>query len=149
VITSVERTATMPLSDFFIGDEATARKVDTMLPPGHPDRIDMKGIQQVEMSQLQCVLEGREWQEDILDDYEMVVEESDEGPWVVRVPAPLVAELCDLRGPKLEAAAAAWAATEELQDWDPAEVHEALNDLVKLAKRAQAAGKSLFMWISL
>ena len=37
------------LTDFFIGDDNTARNVDDILPPGHADRIDMKGIQHVEL----------------------------------------------------------------------------------------------------
>lgn len=59
------------LTDFFIGDDETARTVDEVLPPGHPDRVDLKGLMQTEMAQLQCILTDSEWDVKICDEYEM------------------------------------------------------------------------------
>jgi hypothetical protein len=139
----------MPLTDYFISDDAAARTVDDSIPPGHPDRIDLKGIQHVELSQLDCMLTGRAWKVEMIDEYEVVFQKSDDGPWVSRVPLALVTKLADLQGPQLEDAARHWASIEEFEGWDPSEVRESLIELVNMARRSKATGKSLFMWICL
>src|SRR6266849_4140721 len=126
------------LTDFFIGDDNTARNVDQSLPPGHADRVCMKGIMQAEISQLQCILTGREWSADILDEYQQVYRESDEGPWVCRVPVALVSKLAQLEGSAVDDAARKSLSIEDFQDWPIDEMKAFLIELVSLAKRAQS-----------
>jgi hypothetical protein len=39
-----------------------------------------------------------------------------------------------------------WAATEELEDWEPADVHDVVRELSTLARLARADGRRLWFW---
>lgn len=143
------------LTDFFIGDDEIARTLDEAIPPGHADRVDLKGILQVELSYLQCILMGCNWNVEMVDEYEPLFEASDEGPWVCRVPVALVDRLAEIQETELDNVARSWWAIDEFQPgiwgkgWELSEVKGHLTELVKLAKRCETERKSLYMWICL
>ena len=91
-----------------------------------------------------------------LHSYEIVDQQSEDGPWLCRVPLVMVAKLAELQEPKLDQVARAWWTIEEFQPrgswdtgWEIAEVKGHLIELVTLAKRSTVEGKSLYMWICL
>jgi hypothetical protein len=144
------------LTDYLIATEAEAQAGAESIPLDSEDRIDLKGIQHVPLSHLHCILTGREWSSGIIDEYQLVHEASEDGPWVYRLPADLVARLAGLKENHFDVFAKAWWATEHFQPlgemnegYEIAEVKEYLIALTKLARRAQERGKMLYMWMSL
>jgi len=112
--------------------------------------IDIKGIDSVKFGMLHSILTGRSF-EDLLPEYEPVVSVSDDGPWVFRLPSDFVARLATLAGDDKQAVVSKWAATEEfvLDRWTASDVAEAFDDIALLARKADDAGHSLFLWESL
>jgi aryl-alcohol dehydrogenase-like predicted oxidoreductase len=69
--------------------------------------------------------------------------------WVFRVYDQHFATLAALPDARVPDIAAKWAATEELREWPPADVRDALSELIALARDARASGAHLYCWVSL
>jgi hypothetical protein len=139
------------LSDLVVAPAGDAERI------GHADApaaefggIDIKGIDSVKFGTLHSILTGRSFEE-LLSEYEPVVTVSDEGPWVFQIPSDLVARLATLADADKQVAVSKWAATEEfaLSRWTASEVADAFEGIASLAQKAERAGHSLFLWMSL
>jgi hypothetical protein len=143
------------LSDYLLASESEAEAGADSIPLDSPDRIPLKGIQHVEISRLQCQLTGREWTPEVIDEYPIVFQGSEEGPWVFRLPAELVDRLARLAKDEIDAAATTWWSIDEfqphggLQGADLADIRTCLVRLAELAKRGRETGKDLYLWLCL
>lgn len=136
------------LSDLVVATEGDALRIArTTNPAATFGGIDIKGIDSVKFGTLQAILTGSTFEE-LLHLYEPVCE-SDEGPWVFRIPAAFVAKLAVLEGIPLERTAIQWAQTEELEGWDTSAVVQALHAICEFARRAAGSGQALFLWMCL
>ena len=75
-----------------------------------------------------------------------------DGPWVHHVPEKLRDLLADLAGQdesEILVVSSRWAATDELQGWDPANVEALLRDVADTADTARLQKKQLLLWITL
>jgi hypothetical protein len=140
------------LTELVIADEGEARRVaEDAAPSRRWPGVDAKGLDQVKLSTLWSLLSGRPFCDELLLEFAPLDEVSEDGPWVFRVPPPLVGLLAALEVDRAGAVAEAWATSEELEldGWEPAEVRAMLDGLRGVARAAQAAKKPVLMWVSL
>lgn len=140
------------LTDIVIADDREAASVVAAAVPSRQwQGMDAKGIDQVKLSTLWALLADREFSVESVEEFATLAEESEDGPWVFRVPRPLLDLLAQLDTEQAHAKARAWAATEEftLDRWKGEDVERILDELRALAREAAAQNKSLLMWMSL
>lgn len=112
--------------------------------------IDIKGVDSVKFLTLHSIVTG-ESNESLRPRYQPVVQVSDEGPWVVRIPPELVSRLARLRNAERVAIGKRWARTEEfaLGRWSERAVLDVLRRISKLAKQPDDSHRALFLWVCL
>jgi hypothetical protein len=115
-----------------------------------------KGLDPITLASLWSILEGEELDVDNVvsrsSRIQLAVEDSNDGPWVFAIPEAMRDSLAELAAEcedKIEGVARAWAATDELKDWDYSDVAELLQDVIDLADGARLERKDLLLWISL
>jgi hypothetical protein len=145
----------MPLADLFISSEETARAgAKNVSAPGRessPDsnRIDVKGFDLIPLTTLLCLLTGRKWEVNVLDDFPVIHEGSKDGPWVRSVSPSLVELLVVLSPGQFRKAVAAWSQSDELRELEgrrPGITKQVLADIVNLVRKAKATGQNVFLW---
>lgn len=110
--------------------------------------MEMLGVDVEKLAILQAVLTGQTFDE-ALAEYDPVYAESDEGPWVVKIPQAPLERLAALDEDVLEQVGAELAATEEFErdGWPVDEVEALLADLSALAGASLTEGKGLLLWM--
>lgn len=139
------------LSNLVVAPEGDAQKVArTDVPSQTLGGIDIKGIDTIKFCQLHAMLTGKSY-DDLISGYDAVAEESEDGPWVFRVPPELVSRLAGLQAHELPQIAKKWAAIEEFtaDGWTEADVSNALTSIANLSKKALSPGQALFLWMCL
>lgn len=149
------------LTDYFAAPDDERASTATLASPGVPDpltdqpafaTVALQGIDPfVVLGTLTSLLAGRPYAEVTKDTRHgsLVATAGDEGPWVVSVTDELVAALAGATPAALDAVAVRWAATEELEGTDPADLADALHRLAALCVRADDAGHRVYCWTSL
>ena len=149
------------LTDYFAAPDDAQAGSAARRGPSSPDpltnqpvfpTVELKGIDPfVVLGTLAGLLTDRPYAEAKSDPRhgELVASAGDEGPWVVAVTAELVTALAAATPTDLDAVAVRWAATEELEGSDPADLAGALRRLATLCVRADDAGHRLYCWTSL
>ena len=145
------------LSDIIIAnaDEAEAINAAVGAHGKQWDSLPSTGIDAIKLWNLKQILAGQS-----LDDVQaaasymtkdVLAQQSEDGPWIFKIPDELKAAVAALQPDAEKKVAAAWAITEEfvLDRWKPAVVEQYLHDLVLHARKAQAASKSLLLWMAL
>lgn len=139
------------LTDIVIADHSEGQQLaEHSVPSKTWEGIDAKGIDPVKLGTLVAILSKVEYQDEIIDEFELLASGSDdEGPWVMTTPSSLVDLLTSAAD--LDSVAERWAQTEEFQldQWSVSQVRETLGELAQLAVKAQEKGKPLIMWMSL
>ncbi len=130
------------IADFIIATESEASEYSRS-QSGIPssDLLEAKGITCVELSTLMALLDGKEWQDDLLDLFPPVGGESS---GLTRVGDQLLGRLTDFDY-DLDQVSADWAATEEMQ-WEAEEARSVIDGLAQLAVRAKSVGKPVYLW---
>jgi len=107
--------------------------------------LDVKGVGTLELECLHEVLFGD------AGSFPETGPESEDGPWLNRVPDSLVRRLAELDEPAVRAVAARWAATDQLSHHRVAveDVTSRLLEMCAFAKKAIEVGKPVFLWTSL
>jgi hypothetical protein len=100
----------------------------------------------IELAALESLLTGRD-ENEILGNYELAVEASEEGPWITRVPMPLQDALIELDEVGLDEIAQRWSKTDQFKhyDWSDEDVAYVLRGLWSLARQARDDGRVLFV----
>jgi hypothetical protein len=144
------------LSDLLIADKAEAREIgECDTPVREWEGIELKALDPVRLSTLWAILTDVTGVESVValtSRFTLLYEASDDGPWVSEVPCELrerLSPLAALEPEEIEPIARAWAATEEMQGWEYADVEETLREISDLADTARLMGKDLLLWISL
>ena len=102
------------LTDLFIATEAEVRELDDQsIPIEFFPGIDMKGLDHVKLNTLHGILTGRDFEINNIDNFELVRQRSDDGPWIYRWPPSLTEGLAGLDDDSIDHVAGAWGATEE------------------------------------
>ena len=140
------------LADFFAADAADAlryaRRADD---PDEGDGItaalaplQYNGIGSLDIGMLWAILEGGDWNAKRYMPEGVRLDDEGEA-WLDRFPDDLTRLLADADGGTLARTADRWAQAGEL-DWSADELRPLLDDLHALARRAVAAGKSVYLW---
>ena len=148
----------MPLTEAFIATRDVARKGGDDIPPPKTraatnDRIDLKGLHLVAVSELWCVLSGKRWTVSVTERFPIVFGDDDsDGPWVHEFPSDFSERLAGLTTERIKVTAKEWVRIARLDSLDarrPGLVARSLADLVRLAKRGKVKKQSLYIWESL
>lgn len=141
------------LADLFVSTPSEALEYETSQLQGRAAHVarynpaEYKRLTSLEFGTLWAILVAEEWDferhklEDVLSGE----------TWLCRFPDEYAAALAALTPENVEAASDAWAQTEELamSGFEPEHSREVLEDLVRLAREAQARDRSLYLWGSL
>jgi hypothetical protein len=127
-------------------------------PANHFPTVEAKSVDDVKITSLNAIATGRSYDVDdgsfdrIHPETPLIRDGGEEGPWVFRLPAPLLSALGEADVTRLTEINEAWAQTEE---WalegvtDPDETRWLLTEVARLARDAQATGKGVYLWLSL
>lgn len=137
------------LSDIIVATEEEARSGAADIHVDSPDRLDLKGIDIVPLAALHCILSRRERDFSAIDEFPLVFQESDQGPWISRFPDIFSANLARLDPDGLEEAAQCWAAIGELDGLGVEGAKNVIRWLTSLVARAAEQGKHVYCWMSL
>ncbi len=146
------------LSDFFVADVSEVGGVAARAPAGRFPTVESKSVDDVMLATLTGIATGRDFKPEeafaqLLEEVGDPVDEAseEEGPWVWRVPDALLTTLASASGSELGQIAREWAATEEwsAHNAEADDLRELLAEVAELARHAQRADKSVFLWLSL
>ena len=138
------------LTDLIIADESQAEAVcKTIVPSETWPGIDAKGIDQVILGMLLSIITNQPYQNSMVDEFDLLYEGSDDGPWVYRIPDRLVVPLAELAGEAFEGTAQKWSQIDEFAPdrWQLQDVSTVLREICDLARQAREQKKALLMWI--
>jgi hypothetical protein len=118
------------------------------------DGVDAKGVMDVELATLECILHGES-----IDDVDAVVDliqdpvrqqpEADPEAWISPVSDRLVAALGSADEARLAGAAEDWVATEEMDGWSRDDAASLLVTLGALSRAGQDQRRRVYRWFSL
>jgi hypothetical protein len=130
------------IADFIIATEPEALEYSgSQSGIQSSDLLEAKGITCVELSTLLALLDGKEWQDSLLDLFPRV---GGEASRLTRVDDHLLGRLTDFDY-DLDQVAAGWAVTEEMQV-GVEEARSLIDGLAQLAVRAKSLGKPVYLW---
>jgi hypothetical protein len=134
------------LSDFYISSlEKALTYNDQSLDWPEDDRAQFKSFTPLECSTLWCILRGIPWDVATMKDFERVFMADGGERFIHRIPADFVQTLASLDETKIAKASEEWARTEEIA-CAPDEIRPVIEELVQLAKAAEARSASLYLW---
>jgi hypothetical protein len=142
----------MPLTDIVVADSKESQRIaESLVPCETWPGIDAKGIDHVKLGRLLSILTGEQFNMSVIDEFTLLQEASDDGPWVYQIPHRLIDHLARLDIHELDGITNQWSLIEEfsLDAWPPDVVASVLSQLHSLAGKAKDAGKDLLMWVSL
>ena len=139
------------LTDIYIASEIDAPKYG--LNPSTDgrdflDRLQVKDITPIELSELWSVLRPGESQGDLESEFEIVSAGEGGTGLIYRVPERMLNDLVLLSPGKIVQAASAWAALDEPW-WAAADAQTAIESFVAIAHRALDARRGLFVWVNI
>jgi hypothetical protein len=142
------------LTDFVVAATSEAQRVgESHCPSRDFNGIEAKGIDPVKLSTLYAILTERPVDPAFMDGDSCLYSRSDEGPWVLLVPADLVQRVAKLSAKEVSATASDWSKTDEFSPkhgrWPPEVIEQWLEELARLCRQAVAEEKALLMWMSL
>jgi hypothetical protein len=132
------------LTELFVDDEQKASTYNPATAAGI-ERAQLGGLTNLEFETLWAIVEGEEWD---VEKHALREVASGDSFWVHQFPAEYVAQLQALGPSEISAAAATWAATDEIMA-APEDVSPVIDQLVALARSATKTGKGLFIWTAL
>src|SRR6185503_18948804 len=122
------------LADFYVSTDANALTYDLEQTVPDIDRAQHTSITPLELSTLLAIMQGQEWDVDMMDEFTCLIERDGGERLIHRLPAALVSQLASVDQIELQRTIAAWAQTEELE-CKPSEIQPVVEDLVRLSRR--------------
>jgi len=144
--------AAMPIADAFVSSEEGINTITASTRPLQDlDGVDVKSIDVVKLGQLHALLTGETFGDALIEFLPEVHSVSEDGPWVYKFPATLQITLAELSDLELSSTSEDWAKIPEfgLDGIDALRVASILQDLVKLAQRAEEKDEYLYLWTCL
>jgi hypothetical protein len=139
------------LTDFVIAkDNEGGAIADADRPADHWPTMEAKGVDTVKLATLYSAITGQA-DAAIRNAFTLAGGDEEFGPWVFKLPTPVVDALVTLAAADIDGVAATWAATEEMQTerWNTIDGADLIGRLQQHAKKARAAGAAMFLWMSL
>ncbi len=134
------------LTDIYISTPDEALIYDSEPRRFDGSSLSAKGVMDLELSTLWCIYTSEEWDVKILERFKQLMSVDGGERIIFELPNELTSLLTATDERRMAEILPRWAATEELNA-DPSEIEPYLRDLIVLAKRASAEGKSLYLWV--
>lgn len=137
------------LSDFFIANPTHAPNYAGGDAFDAADKCQLKSITPLQAAQFLAVLRGREYDVDLLGEFQLITPEDAE-EWTTTVPQDMLEGLARIGDGEITDIATQFAqATAEELGWSPDDFAPIVADLSTLARRAAETGKEMYLWNSL
>lgn len=133
------------LADFYLSAKQDAAAYDEMQQCAEDDRVQSNRITPLELSMLAAILAGEAWEVSQMKQFERILMVDGGERFIHQVSPALVERLAQLPPEGLRRAAETWSATEAVA-CAPEEMQPLLEDLVRLAVRARATDRQMFLW---
>jgi hypothetical protein len=118
-------------------------------------KLEANTVDTIKLASLALILDGKALRDDevmsFIDRFEEIANQGEDGPWLYVCPRGFQLALADLRPDRVLEVAQAWVATEEAQldGWTVADTTEFLRALSAFCAETAAAGRDLFLFVSL
>lgn len=133
------------LSELFISTPAQAAEYDETQSIADDDGAQFTSFTGLELSTLQAIIEGREWDVSLLDSYHTVLERNAGERIICELPSAFLERLASLDDEAITTASEAWAKTDEMV-CSADDVRPIIEELRRLAERARSSGRGVFLW---
>jgi hypothetical protein len=136
-------------ADLILADpQDAAGIVASDYPLGTFKGVNVDGLDPVKLATLHSLFDSRLFGE-VLREYQPVAQASPTGPWLIRLPDPLISFLGSIAPPDQLSVAARWASADQLAEagWSAEDADQFLGRLVLYAQTAAFEGRGLFLWV--
>jgi hypothetical protein len=141
------------LTDFVIANENEAQAVAQSLNAAEQwPTLESRGIEPIKLAKLYCCISGANNAEEVVDGFSLLhTEDPKEGPWVMRIPANVLATFADFDDAALPRFSRLWAATEELraENWTEEDAEQFIEEIQRHALKARGRKSSMLLRIGL
>jgi hypothetical protein len=135
------------LADMFLAaSDEEALKYDAA-PDSFADRLQYKGITELQLSTLWSAILGVKWDVKSLRQFINVFHTEGGERLICRLPAAMLNDLAKLTPEQIFAAAVQWAATAEMR-CKPADVLPIIEGLIAYARKSTETNRSVYLWNS-
>lgn len=133
------------LADIFVSSPDRAADYDADPKPFQNESASWKQFTELELSILWALLQGREWDVEMLDRFDKILEKDGGERMVTRLPDEMLRDVLAADDTRRDRALSEWAASDELS-CDVADVRPFWDDLGRLANVAVNSGRGVFLW---
>jgi hypothetical protein len=135
------------LADMFLAaSDEEALKYDAA-PDSFPDRLQYKGITELQLSTLWSAILGVKWDVKSLRQFNNVFHTEGGERLICRLPAAMLNDLAELTPEQSFPAAVQWAATAEMR-CKPEDVLPIIEGLIAYARKSTETNQSVYLWNS-
>lgn len=135
------------LAEIYISSDDEAVAYDTT-PERFAERAEYKSFTPLELSTLWAIIRGTEWDGDMLDEFQCLLEIDGGERLIHSLPPAMISDLTALTPDRVASVTSDWAATDEM-DCDPKDIRPIVDDLVRLSRSASVSGRGVYLWNSL
>ena len=135
------------LADLYVSSPERAADYDADPKPFQGESALCKQFTELELSMLWASLQGREWDVDLMDRFEKVMEKQGGERSVTRVPDEMLRDVLAADDGERDRVLSEWAASDELS-CSVDQVRPFWDDLKRLARTAVTSGRGVFLWTS-
>jgi hypothetical protein len=125
-------------------DDQDALKYDAT-PDAFADRKQYRDFTALELSTLWAIMQGTEWDVDLMEEFPELLGLDDGERFVHRLPKGMIEALARMTREGILASSAKWAATDELR-CQPSDIQPIIEDLILLSQEASAKDKCVYLW---
>jgi hypothetical protein len=133
------------LANIYVASEANAADYDADPTRFQANSASWKRFTILELSMLWALLQGREWDVDLMDPFTNLLMRDGGARMIARLPDEFLYGVMAADDKRVTEVARQWAATEEL-NCEPDEVRPFIEDLKRLADVAVSSGQGVYLW---
>ena len=131
---------------FFTASDSVASSVRLNHSLPVEDVAELGGIDTLKMSTLWAILDSKEWDDALLDEFTELYSSSSE--WLNRIPDTLTAKIAVLADAQLDSISARWAQTDEMA-CEASDATDVIGAIRPIAARAIERRQGFFLYLSL
>ena len=132
------------LADIYISSDSEAVKYDTT-PNQFAARVQYTGFSPLELSTLWAAMRNEQWNVALMKQFDCLLQKDGGERLIHKLPSAMVTDLAKFNSEQIQAAAAKWAATDELK-CKPSDVQPIIESLVNLSQQAIQKSQNIYLW---
>ena len=139
------------LTDLIIADKSDAEIVANSIGPTEEWKgFDAKGHNEITLGHLLCILRGEEFDETVWDEFPLLAQATEDGPWVFDLPDDLTVKLSQLNEDEIPAVVSEWLAdNDDMKGFDNNYAESFIREFKLLAAESINEQKPILMWMCL